>query len=79
MRVVGFSGPETSATVPVFELAGDVLPFLAASRYCETDLLSNFAWSYFGGIVGGWAKVQGICDFVHDRLVARVLETWGHF
>ena len=45
------------------------MPFLAASRYCETDLLSNFAWSHFGGIVGGWAKVQAVCDFVHDRLV----------
>jgi transglutaminase-like putative cysteine protease len=59
----------SAKTVPVSELAGDVLPFLAASRYCETDLLSNFAWSHFGGIVGGWAKVQAICDFVHHRLV----------
>lgn len=46
----------------------ETLPFLSASRYCETDLLSNFAWSNFGGIEGGWSKVQAICDFVHDRL-----------
>jgi transglutaminase-like putative cysteine protease len=58
----------TAAAVPVSELTPDVLPFLAASRYCETDLLSNFAWSHFGGIQGGWAKVQAICDFVHERL-----------
>jgi len=51
------------------ELPPDVLQFLAASRYCETDLLSNFAWAQFGGISGGWAKVQAICDFVHERLV----------
>jgi transglutaminase-like putative cysteine protease len=49
-------------------LPADVLPFVAASRYCETDLISNFAWSRFGSIEGGWAKVQAVCDFVHDRL-----------
>ena len=39
-----------------------------ASRYCETDLLSNFAWPNFGSIKGGWAKVQAVCDYVNDRL-----------
>jgi transglutaminase-like putative cysteine protease len=57
-----------AASVPIAELPADALPFLAASRYCETDLLSNFAWSRFGAIPGGWAKVQAICDFVHDHL-----------
>ena len=46
----------------------DVLPFLMASRYCETDLLSGFAWSNFGHIQNGWAKVQAICDFVNGHL-----------
>jgi transglutaminase-like putative cysteine protease len=54
--------------VPVADLPPEVLPFLAASRYCETDLLSNFAWSRFGGVQGGWARVQAVCDFVNDRL-----------
>ena len=45
------------------------LPFLLASRYCETELLNSTAWCHFGGIKGGWARVQAICDFVHDRLV----------
>jgi transglutaminase-like putative cysteine protease len=52
----------------VSDLPGDVLPFLMASRYCETDLLSNFAWAQFGSIKGGWAKVQAVCDFVNERL-----------
>jgi transglutaminase-like putative cysteine protease len=56
-------------SVPVSDLPTEVLPFLTASRYCETDLLSNFAWAHFGGVRGGWAKVQAICDFVHERLV----------
>jgi transglutaminase-like putative cysteine protease len=54
--------------VNVSELPADVLPFLVASRYCETDLLSNFAWSNFGSIKGGWAKVQAVCDYVNNRL-----------
>ncbi len=53
---------------PVADLPPDTLPFLRPSRYCETDLLSDFAWANFGGISGGWAKVQAICDFVHGRL-----------
>jgi transglutaminase-like putative cysteine protease len=52
----------------VSDLPPDVLRFLRGSRYCETDHLSDFAWTNFGAIPGGWAKVQAVCDFVHDRL-----------
>jgi transglutaminase-like putative cysteine protease len=58
----------SACAVPIADIPKDVLPFLMASRYCETDLLSNFAWSNFGAISGGWARVQAICDFVNDRL-----------
>jgi transglutaminase-like putative cysteine protease len=54
--------------VPVSELPPEVLPFLLASRYCETDLLAPFAWWKFGDIAGGWSKVQAVCDFVNERL-----------
>jgi transglutaminase-like putative cysteine protease len=57
-----------TAQTSVSLLPADVLPFLAASRYCETDLLSHFAWRQFGSINGGWAKVQAVCDYVHHRL-----------
>ncbi len=52
----------------VSDLPPETLPFLRPSRYCETDLLSDFAWANFGALSGGWAKVQAICDFVHQRL-----------
>ena len=42
--------------------------FISASRYCETDLLSDFAWEAFGSIRGGYEPVQGVCDYVQDRL-----------
>jgi transglutaminase-like putative cysteine protease len=45
-------------------LPDDVLMYLLASRYCETDRLSNIAWSMFGGMSGG-AMVQAIVAFVH--------------
>ncbi len=42
--------------------------FLLGSRYCETDLLSDTAWSLFGSVPPGWARVQAICDYVHRRI-----------
>jgi transglutaminase-like putative cysteine protease len=50
------------------DLPQDTLPFLRPSRYCETDLLADFAWANFGAVSGGWARVHAICDFVHRRL-----------
>ncbi len=50
------------------EFPPNALPFLRPSRYCETDLLADFAWAEFGAVTGGWARVQAICNFVHQRL-----------
>ena len=30
--------------------------------------MSGVAWSLFGHLPPGWARVQAICDFVHNRL-----------
>ena len=30
--------------------------------------MSGIAWSLFGHLPPGWARVQAICDFVHNRL-----------
>lgn len=54
--------------LPVEALPVDALPYLLPSRYCETDRLGDLAWRHFGGIAPGWARVQAICDYVHDRL-----------
>ncbi len=53
---------------PVDELPSDILIFLLGSRYCETDKLSWIAWSLFGAVEPGWARVQAICDYVHERI-----------
>jgi transglutaminase-like putative cysteine protease len=54
--------------IPVENLPTDALQFLLGSRYCETDRLSDVAWSLFGQSPPGWGRVQAICDYVHKRI-----------
>jgi transglutaminase-like putative cysteine protease len=53
---------------PVEDLPPEVLVYLLGSRYCETDRLSDTAWSLFGQVQPGWARVQAIVEYVHDRI-----------
>ena len=53
---------------PIEDLPEDVLIYLLASRYCEVDLLSNFAAQTFGGAPLGWQRVQAVCDWVHNHV-----------
>jgi transglutaminase-like putative cysteine protease len=52
----------------VQDLPDDTLIFLLGSRYCDTDRLSQVAWDRFDRFPPGWARVQAICDFVHDHI-----------
>ncbi|MCW5736583.1 MAG: transglutaminase family protein [Enhydrobacter sp.] len=52
----------------VENLPTDTLGYLLGSRYCETDRLSDQAWQLFGNTPPGWARVQTICDFVHNHI-----------
>jgi transglutaminase-like putative cysteine protease len=54
--------------VPVEELPDDVLVYLLGSRYCDTDRLSDLAWSLFGTTEPGWARLQAILDYTHNRI-----------
>jgi len=54
--------------MPVEQLPDEVLLYLMASRYCETDHLVDFAWSQFGKTTDGWDRVQAINDWVHDHI-----------
>ncbi len=53
---------------PVEQLPEETLQFLLGSRYCETDRLTEFAWSRFSGAPMGWGRVQAVCDFVHQHI-----------
>jgi len=49
-------------------LPSETLQFLLPSRYCETDRLGPLAWNRFHHIIGGWARVQAVCDYVHGHI-----------
>ena len=53
---------------PVELLPSDTLAYLLPSRYCESDVLSDFAWARFGDAPPGRSRVQAVCDFVHNHV-----------
>ena len=60
---------------PVEALPEEALLFLLGSRYCETDRLSQTAWSLFEATPPGWARVQAITDYVHNHIVFNYANT----
>jgi transglutaminase-like putative cysteine protease len=57
-----------AAQVPVELLPDEALHFTLPSRYCLSDVLSDTAWELFGSTTPGWARVQAICDWVHQNV-----------
>jgi len=53
---------------PYRELPPAVLPYLNPSRFCESDLLGNFAMSEFGSLPQGYSRVKAICDWTFEHL-----------
>src|SRR5829696_5072888 len=47
----------------VENLPDNAIVFLLGSRYCDTDRLSDTAWSLFANTSPGWERVQAICDY----------------
>jgi transglutaminase-like putative cysteine protease len=68
IRDAGLSDPvdQSAEQQPVEQLPSDVLTYLLPSRYCESDLLSEFAWENFRHEPQGWLRVQAVCNFVHN-------------
>jgi len=53
---------------PLDELPNDMLPYLLASRYCEVDRLSQFAWDLFGKTPATHERVLAVMDWVHGNV-----------
>ena len=51
----------------ILDLPVETLPYLLASRYCESDELIEKAWDLFGSTEPGWARVQAISNWVHNN------------
>jgi transglutaminase-like putative cysteine protease len=62
--VVAPSAPQHA----VEDLPAETIVYLLGSRYCETDRLSDIAWQLFAQTTPGWARVQAICDYVHNHI-----------
>jgi transglutaminase-like putative cysteine protease len=54
--------------VPVSDLPDEIMVYLLGSRYCETDRLVDIAWPLFSRITPGWAQVQAIVAYTHQRI-----------
>jgi transglutaminase-like putative cysteine protease len=52
----------------IYDLPDSTLTFLMPSRYCEVDRMVDIAWQLFSAVPKGWARVQAICDFVHNHI-----------
>ncbi|WP_238487007.1 transglutaminase-like domain-containing protein [Cupriavidus pauculus] len=64
---------ERLSEAPVAELPFDVWPYLAPSRYCQSDCLMEFAMREFGAMPRGYARVYAIREWVrnHVRFLSR--------
>ncbi len=58
----------TAQQIPIEQLPDDLLLYLMPSRYCETDKLTDIAWSLFGNTKPGWERVAAINAFVNKRV-----------
>jgi transglutaminase-like putative cysteine protease len=61
--------------LPIAELPDDVLHNLLPTRYCESDLLASAAHKLFGQLAPGCARVEAICDWIHENIDYRIGST----
>src|SRR6202012_4037716 len=61
-------GAHDAQQLPIDQFADKVLLYVGASRYCETDRLSDIAWSLFKDTRPDWERVQAINDFVNGHV-----------
>lgn len=59
---------ESLREVPVAQLPFEVLPYLAPSRYCESDRMMEFAMREFGGMRRGYARVYAIREWARNHM-----------
>jgi transglutaminase-like putative cysteine protease len=82
INVTGKPDPQLldATQLAVEKLPEEAIVFLLPSRFCDSDRMLDLTWKHFGGGATGWARVQAVCDFVHEHIVfgyehARVTRT----
>jgi transglutaminase-like putative cysteine protease len=56
---------------PLSEVPTSTLRYTLPSRYCDSDILAEFALKEFGRIPPGIDLVQAICDWTHQKIEYR--------
>jgi transglutaminase-like putative cysteine protease len=64
--MVSHDRPETVLEVPLGELPMEFFPYLAPSRYCQSDKLLRFAHATFSKWPPGYQRVAEICNWIRD-------------
>ena len=59
---------ENATESAIADLPDDLLHNLMPTRYCESDLMSRVSQKMFGALPPGYARVQAICDWIHDNI-----------
>ncbi len=57
-----------SSEISVGSLPPAVMPFLLASRYCESDSLFPLALRRFGSLTPGYERVAAICEWIRANV-----------
>ena len=60
--------PQAPGDLPV-----SLLRYTLPSRYCDSDKLTDFAWTKFGHIEHGMPRVQAISRWLHDNIEYRYM------
>ena len=61
-----------AAEVPIAQLPDALMHNLNPTRYCESDHLGQAAQEMFAGLPHGYARVQGVVDWIHANIEYRV-------
>lgn len=63
---ISLDPPEEVAEMPLGQLPMEIFPYLAPSRYCQSDKLLRFARATFCELPPGYQRVVGICNWIRE-------------
>lgn len=63
--------PDDSVELAPAEIPAECMIYTVPSRYCQSDRLTRLAWSEFGHLAPGGARVNAISDWIRQRVEYR--------
>lgn len=64
------TGREEEMTIQ--QLPVEVIPYIWASRYCESDAIMPMAVRTFGHLPKGYQRIEAICQWIRDHIVYQI-------